>query len=133
MSVYVSEYWGTGSSLTATLDSVFPVSINFGVGFHLGEIYLQQKLLNNDLTLAAGRLAANYTFAGLPVFDNYMSADINATPHSLLVNDLSYSGPPPGLEFGAKAVYSATPVVQIAAGLFNTNPNSANNGNLLSN
>ena len=130
MSFYLSEYWGTGSNLTATIGSVFPVTINYGVGSHLGEIYLQQKLVNNDLTLAAGRLAANYTFAGLPVFDNYMTAGINATPQSLLVNDLSYVGPPPGLEWGAQAVYSATPVVQIAAGLFNTNPNSANNGNI---
>ena len=129
MSLYLSEYWGTGSNLTATIGSVFPVTINYGVGSHLGEIYLQQKLLNSDLTLAAGRLAPNYTFAGLPVFDNYMSAGINGTPHSLLVNDLSYTGPPPGLEWGAQAVYSATPDVQIAAGVFNTNPNSANNGN----
>jgi porin len=132
MSVYLSEYWGTGSSLTATIDSVFPVSINFGVGFHLGEIYLHQKLLNGDLTLAAGRLAANFTFAGLPVFDNYMTAGINGTPFSLLKNDVSFSGPPPGLEWGAQAVYSPAPVVQIAAGVFNTNPNSANNGNVFS-
>lgn len=130
MSFYFSEYWGTGSNLTATIGSVFPVQTNYGVGSHLGEIYLQQKLLNSDLTLAAGRLAANYTFAGLPVFDNYVSAGINGTPHSILVNDPSYSGPPPGLEWGAQAVYSPTPVVQIAAGLFNTNPNSANNGNI---
>jgi porin len=130
MSFYLSEYWGTGSNLTATIGSVFPVTINYGVGSHLGEIYLQQKLLNSDLTLAAGRLAANYTFAGLPVFDNYMTAGINGTPFSLLKNDLSYAGPPPGLEWGAQAVYTPTPLVQIAAGVFNTNVNSANNGNI---
>jgi len=130
LSFYFSENWGTGSNLTATIGSVFPVSINYGVGSHLGEIYLQQKLLNSDLTLAAGRLAANFTFAGLPVFDNYMTAGINGTPFSLLKNDVSYAGPPPGLEWGAQAIYSPTPVVQIAAGVFNTNPNSANNGNI---
>jgi carbohydrate-selective porin OprB len=130
MSVYFSEYWGTGSNLTATIGSVFPVATNYGVGSHLGEIYLQQKLLDGDLTLSAGRLAANYTFAGLPVFDNYVTAAINGTPDSVLVNDLSYTGPPPGLEWGAQAVYSPTPVIQIAAGVFNTNPNSANDGNI---
>ena len=130
MSFYLSEYWGTGGNLTATIGSVFPVTINYGVGSNLGEIYLQQKLLNSDLTLAVGRLAANSTFAGLPVFDNYMTSGINGTPFFLLQNDLSYAGPPPGLQWGAQAVYTPTPVVQIAAGVFNTNPNSANNGNI---
>ena len=66
--------------------------------------YISSKSSSNiDLTLAAGRLAANYTFAGLSVFDNYMSAGINATPHSLLVNDLSDSGPS-GLEWGAGGI-----------------------------
>lgn len=130
MSLYFSNYWGTGSNLTATIGSVFPVTTNYGVGSHLGEIYLQQKLLNGDLTLAAGRLAADYTFASLPVFDNYVSAGINSNPISILTNDHSYVGPPPGLEWGAQALYNITPAVQAAVGVFNTNPNSANNGNV---
>lgn len=130
MSLYFSDLWGTGSNLTATIDSVFPVNPNYAVGAHLEEIYLQQKFLKGNLTVAAGRLAASYTFAGLPVFDNYVSLAINPTPVSLLSNDLSYTGPPPGLEWGAQAVYNITPVVQVAAGAFNTNPNSAANGNI---
>ena len=68
MSLYFSDSWGTGSNLTATIGSVFPVNPNYAVGAYLGEIYLQQKLLKGNFTLAAGRLAANYTFAGLPVY-----------------------------------------------------------------
>jgi porin len=130
MSLYISSSWGTGSNLTATIDSVFPVNPNFAVGAYLGEVYLQQKLLKNDLTLAAGHLAASYTFAELPVFENYVSFAMNPTPASLVSNDLSYTGPPPGLEWGVQAIYDATPVVQLAAGVFNTNPYSANNGNV---
>jgi len=130
MSLYFSDSWGTGSSLTAALGSVFPVNPNYAVGAYLGEIYLQQKFLKGNLTLAAGRLAANYTFAGLPVFDNYVSFGIDPTPVAMVSNDLSYAGPPPGLQWGAQAVYSITPVFQVAAGVFNTNPNSANNGNV---
>ncbi|MGO8986760.1 MAG: carbohydrate porin [Terriglobales bacterium] len=130
MSLYFSDLWGTGSNLTATIDSVFPVNINYGVGAHLAEIYLQQKFLKDDLTLAAGRLAPSYTFAGLPAFDNYVSLAINPTPVSLGSNDFSFTGPPPGLEWGAQAVYNITPVIQVGAGAFNTNPNSANNGNV---
>lgn len=130
MSLYVSSSWGTGSNLTRTIDSVFPVNINYAVGAYMAETYLQQKLLKDNLTVAVGHLAASYTFAELPVFDNYVSLAINPTPVSLVTNDASYTGPPPGLEWGAQAVYNVTPIVQVAAGVFNTNPNSATNGNI---
>jgi porin len=130
MSLYVAGSWGTGSDLTATINSVFPVNTNYAVGAYLGEFYLEQKLLKNNLTLAAGHLAASDNFGELPVFDNYVSFAINPNPQSLVNNDLSYTGPPPGLEWGAQAVYDATPVVHVAAGVFNTNPHSATNGNV---
>ncbi|MGA6986561.1 MAG: carbohydrate porin [Terriglobales bacterium] len=130
MSLYVSDSWGTGGNLTSTIDSVFPVNVNYAVGAFVEEVYLQQKLFKDDLTVAAGRLAPNYTFAGLPVFDNYVSLAINPAPISLASNDLSYTGPPPGLEWGAQAIYNITPVIQVAAGVFNSNPHSANNGNV---
>jgi carbohydrate-selective porin OprB len=130
MSLYVAGSWGTGSDLTATINSVFPVNTNYAVGAYLGEVYLEQKLLKNNLTLAAGHLAASDNFGELPVFDNYVSFAINPNPQSLVNNDLSYTGPPPGLEWGGQAVYDATPVVHVAAGVFNTNPHSATNGNV---
>ncbi len=130
MSLYVSSSFGTGSNLSTAIGSVFPVNPNYSVGVYAGEIYLQQKFLKDDLTVAAGRLAASYTFAELPAFDNYVSLAVNPTPVSLLSNDPSYTGPPPGLEWGAQALYNVTPVVQVAAGVFNTNPNSATNGNV---
>jgi carbohydrate-selective porin OprB len=130
LSLYVSDTWGTGSDLATPIGSVFPPNPNYAVGAYLGQTYLQQKLLDGNLTIAVGRLGADNTFANLPVFDNYVSYAINPTPISLVVNDLSYTGPPPGLEWGAQALYNLTPVVQLAAGVFNTNPNSANNGNV---
>lgn len=130
MSLYFSASWGTGSNLTATIGSVFPVNVDYAVGAYLGEAYLQQKFLKDDLTVAAGRLAPSYTFAGLPVFDNYVSLAVNPNPVSLPSNDPSYTGPPPGLEWGAQAIYHLTPVVRVAAGAFNTNSHSADNGNI---
>jgi porin len=130
MSLYFSHYWGSGSNLTATIGSVFPVTTNLAVGDHLGEIYLQQKLDDGKLVLAAGRLAADYTFATLPVFNNYVSNGIDSNPVAILTNDHSYVGPPPGLEWGAQAIYNITKKVQAAAGIYNTNQNSANNGNV---
>ena len=130
MSLYLSSSWGTGGNLTATIGSVFPVNVNYAVGAYMGEAYLQQKFLTGDLTVAAGRLAASYTFAGLPVFDNYVSLAVNPSIGSVVSNDPSYAGPAPGLEWGAQVIYNITPVVQVAAGAFNTNQHSANNGNI---
>ncbi len=130
LSLYVSDTWGTGSDLAPAIGGVFPPNPNYAVGAYLAQTYLQQKLLDGNLTIAVGRLGADCTFASLPVFDNYVSYAINPTPISLVVNDLSYTGPPPGLEWGAQVLYNLTPVVQLAAGVFNTNPNSANNGNV---
>ncbi len=130
MSVYFSGSWGTGSGLTSTIGSVFAVNPYYAVGAYLGEIYIQQKFDGDKMTVAAGRLGADSSFASLPVFDNYVSFAINPTPASLVSNDLSYTGPPPGLEWGVQATYDIAPVVQLAAGVFNTNPNSANNGNI---
>jgi porin len=130
MSEYFSNSWGTGSDLSANIDTVFPVNPDYAVGAYLGEIYLQQKFLDGNLTVAASRLAAECTFANLPVFYQYVSFAINPTPVSIVANDLTYTGPPPGLQWGAQAVYNITPVVQVAAGIFNTNSNSVNNGNI---
>ena len=130
MSLYVSDSWGTGGNLTGTIDTVFPVNVNYAVGAFIDEVYLQQKFLKDNLTVAAGRMAASYTFAGLPVFDNYVSLAINPAIISPVSNDPSYTGPPPGLEWGTQVIYNLTPVVQVAAGAFNTNPHSANNGNV---
>ena len=69
---------------------------------------------HNNLILRLGHLAASYTFADLPVFENYVSFAMNPTPVSLVSNDLSYTGPPPGLEWGIQALYNITPVVQVA-------------------
>jgi hypothetical protein len=40
MSLYISDSWGTGGNLTATIDSVFPVNVNYAVGAFVEEVYL---------------------------------------------------------------------------------------------
>ena len=101
----------------------------YAPSFYLGEMYLQQKLCKQKLTVLAGRLAAANTFALLPVFGNYVNYGINPNPFSLGANDVTFFGPPTGTEWGAQASYAITPSIQIAAGAFNTNVNSANGEN----
>jgi len=126
LSAYAGISWGTGSNLSASLDSAIPTSTLYAPSFYLGEMYLQQKLLHQKLTILAGRLAASDGFAALPVFTNYVTYGINPNPFSLGANDIAFSGPPPGTEWGAQASYTVTKTIQVSAGVFNTNSNSAN-------
>jgi carbohydrate-selective porin OprB len=129
LSAYVGFSWGTGSNLASSLDSPILTSGLYAPSFYLGEMYLQQKFRQDKLTILAGRLAAANAFASLPVFTNYVNYGINPTPFSLGANDITFFGPPTGTEWGAQATYAITSSIQVAAGAFNTNLNSANGEN----
>ncbi len=129
MSVYIGGSWGTGDNLSASLGTLFPVNSLYAPSYYLGEMYLQQLLFKNRLTLLGGRLAAANTFATLPVFGNYVNYGLNPNPYPLGGNDISFFGPPTGTEWGVQATYEITKAVQVAAGVFNTNLNSANGQN----
>jgi carbohydrate-selective porin OprB len=129
LSAYVGISWGTGSNLAGSLDSAIPTSGLYAPSFYLGEMYLQQRLLKEKITILGGRLAAANTFAALPVFANYVNYGINPNPYSLGANDVTFFSPPTGTQWGAQATYSITPSIQVAAGAFNTNLNSANGEN----
>jgi carbohydrate-selective porin OprB len=129
LSAYVEISWGTGSNLAGSLDSPILTSGLYAPSFYLGEMYVQQKLLKKNLTILAGRLAAANAFAALPVFANYVNYGINPNPFSLGENDETFFGPPTGTEWGAQATYAVKPSIQITAGAFNTNVNSANGNN----
>jgi porin len=126
MSVYVGGSWGTGDNLSGFLRNLFPVNSFYAPTYYLGEMYLQQTLLSKNLTLVGGRLGAANTFATLPVLSNYVNYGIDPNPYPLGYNDISFFSPPAGTEWGALATYDVTPVIQVSAGLFNTNVNSAN-------
>jgi porin len=129
MSAYFGGSWGTGDNLSSSLQTLFPVSSFYAPSYYFGEMYLQQTLLEDRLTLAGGRLAAANSFATLPVFSNYVNYGINPNPYPLGGNDISFFGPPTGTEWGAQASYNVTSVIQVSAGLYNNNPNSANGQN----
>jgi carbohydrate-selective porin OprB len=126
MSAYVGMSWGVGSNLTASLDSSIPSNSLYAPGFFLGEMYLQRTFSERKFKLAGGRLAPSNSFAVLPVFANYVNYGIDPNPYSLGTNDISFFGPPTGTEWGVQTTYSVNSVIQLAAGAFNTNTNSAN-------
>jgi carbohydrate-selective porin OprB len=129
LSFYVGGSWGTGANLADTLDSPISTTTLYAPSYYLGEMYLQQVLLDKRVTLQIGRLAVSNGFAGLPAFANYVTMGINPTPASLTLNDSVFSGPPPGTEWGAQVSYEATSTLRIVAGIFNTSVPAANGAN----
>jgi porin len=132
LSFYIDAGWSTGKNLSAEyVGNIFAVQNAYtapGNGTNnltLGPLYLQQRLFDNALMIAAGRLAPKSTFATMPVLNQYINSGIDADPGNLGINDQSYTGYPPGVEWGVQAIYNFTPQFQFAAGVFNTNPNSA--------
>ena len=132
LSFNIGAGWSTGKNLSANyVGNIFAVQSAYtapGNGTNnltLGELYLQQQLIDNSLIIAAGRLTPQSTFATIPVFNQYINGGINPVPGHLSINDATFAAYPPGVEWGVQALYNITPSFQIAAGVFNTNPNSA--------
>ncbi len=125
LSAYADFSWGTGSYLAGSLDSPIPTSGLYAPSYYLGQMYLQQKLDRGKLTLLAGRLAAGNAFANLPAFSTFVNYGINPNPYSIGANDITFFGPPPGTEWGVQASYAVGAGIQLQAGVFNTNINSA--------
>ncbi len=124
--------WSTGRNLSGDhIGNIFTVQSAYtapGDGTNsltLGELYLQQQLFNNSLTIAAGRLAPQSTFATMPALNQYINGGINAAPGNLGVNDPSFTSYPAGVEWGVQAIYNFAPTFQLAAAVFNTNQNAA--------
>ena len=128
LSFNIGASYASGKSLSAEyIDNVFTVQSAFsGKGnVNLQQMYLQQQLFDSAVTVAIGRLAPANTFAALPVAANYINGGINSVPGSLGINDPTFAASPPGVEWGTQAIYNLTREVQVAAGVFNTNPHAA--------
>jgi porin len=132
LSFNVNGAWSTGKSLSAdyvgnifAIQSAYSAPGNGANNLTLGEIYWQQQLFDNSLVVAAGRLAPQGTFATMPVLNQYINGGINPVPGHLGINDPTFTAYPPGVEWGVQAIYNITPRFQFAAGVFNTNQNSA--------
>jgi porin len=132
LSFNINGAWSTGKNLSAdyvgnifAIQSAYSAPGNGANNLTLGEIYGQQQLFNNSLVVAAGRLAPQGTFATMPVLNQYINGGINPVPGHLGINDATFAAYPPGVEWGVQAIYNITSSFQFAAGVFNTNQNSA--------
>jgi porin len=125
VSLQVNGTWGTGTNLSATLGNLMPISEIYATGYFLGEMYLEARMRDGAFTVDAGRLVPGLTFAFLPAYSNYLNGAVNPNPVMLPLNDSAFAPLPPGTQWGAQALYYPARNVEVLAGVFNNNPNSA--------
>jgi porin len=115
-----------GQDLSAkSLGNFLQVATAFSAeGYYLGQMYVQQKLFNDEFTLQAGRMTTADNFASLPVFDDYISFADNPIPASLTNNTLYFTSLP-SVEWAAAGTVTPSESTELAVGIYNTNLPSA--------
>ncbi|MBF8263006.1 MAG: carbohydrate-selective porin, OprB family [Parachlamydiales bacterium] len=87
-SLYNSISWRYGNSLSSEyIDNEFPVQqVYGGQTFHLAELYLQESLFDQSLTIKLGRLCGGNDFLASPIYLRYVTDAININPISIVYN-----------------------------------------------
>jgi porin len=122
-SFLVAASWASGRDLSERkIDNLFTVSQIFnGQSVRLAQMYFEQKLLEERLSLAIGRLTTGDDFATSDLFENYVSAGVNGNPFSLPLNAPSFSSAPIA-SWGVRAIVEPSERLRLAAGVYNADP-----------
>jgi porin len=120
---FIAASWASGRDLSEKkLGNLFTVSQVFeGQSVRLAQMYFEQDLLEERLSLAIGRLSTEEDFAASDLFENYVSAGVNGNPFSLPLNAPSFSSDPIA-SWGLRAIVEPTERLRLAAGAYNADP-----------
>lgn len=119
-SFYASAAWSSGSDLSKQqVGNLFAVQEAYtGRKVRLGQLYLQQKLFDDGLTLKAGRLTTEDDFLASDIYGYYVNAGINGTPSSIPNNSAGFTTSP-SAQWGAVAAYEPEKNLRFALGVYN--------------
>jgi porin len=110
---------------TRTLGNVLQVATAYAQpGYYLGQMYAQQKLFDDKLTLQAGRMTTANNFASLPIFNDYISFTDNPIPVSLTDNTIYFTSLP-AVTWAAVGTIAPIESVAVGVGVYDTNLASA--------
>ena len=121
--VFIAASWASGRDLSERkIGNLFTVSQVFeGQSVRLAQMYFEQDLLEERLSLAIGRLSTEEDFATSDLFENYVSAGVNGNPFSLPLNAPSFSTGPVA-SWGLRAIVEPRERLRLAAGVYNADP-----------
>jgi porin len=112
----------TGANDSALFgDNLLPVQEIYGAGgsvaVHLVSAYVQEKLFDGRLDLAAGRMNVENDFASSPLYCNYMNNMLCGDPKALPGGDIGHSAYPDGV-WGGRVRVQAMPDLNVVAGVY---------------
>jgi porin len=106
---------------TKSIGNLLQVATAFAQpGYYLGQMFVQQKLFSDKLTLQMGRMTTANNFASLPVFADYVSFAVNPIPINLTNNTVFFTSLP-AVEWAAVGTIAPTDWFAFAVGVYNTN------------
>lgn len=120
---YAQGSWSTGQDLSdRSIGALFPVAAQFtGNGARLAQLYLEQTLFGDQLSIAGGRLTTDSDFLSSPIYGEYVSAAINSSPFSIPDGQPGYTTPP-FAQWGIRAIYSPIPSIRTGIGVYAADP-----------
>jgi porin len=106
---------------TKSIGNLLQVATAFAQpGYYLGQMFVQQRLFSDKLTLQMGRMTTANNFASLPVFADYVSFAVNPIPINLTNNTVFFTSLP-AVEWAAVGTIASTDWFAFAVGVYNTN------------
>ncbi|MBK8174178.1 MAG: carbohydrate porin [Rhodospirillales bacterium] len=120
LSFYASAAWSSGSDLSEhQVGNIFAVQQMFtGEKVRLGQLYLQQHLFDDQLTLKVGRLTTENDFLSSDIYANYVNGGINGTPSNVPDSNAGFTTAPFS-QWGASAAYEPADNLRLALGVYN--------------
>jgi porin len=128
-SFFIAGYWASGDDLSDTkIGNLIDVSQVFdGRTVRLGQMYLEQKLFEEALDVAIGRLTTGDDFATSDLYESYVSSGINGNPFALPENLPSFTDDSVA-QWGVRAIVQPTDEIRLGAGVYNADPDVARDG-----
>ncbi|MEM9223694.1 MAG: carbohydrate porin [Pseudomonadota bacterium] len=123
LSLYIAGAWAQGRDLSGDdIGNLFAVAQVFnGRALRLAEVYLEQSLFSDKVSVAVGRLSAGDDFAAADAYGFYVNSAVNGNPTGILVNAPSFTTPP-FTQWGARATVTPRPDFYVSAGIYNADP-----------
>lgn len=119
-SLYASGAWSSGQNLSERkVGNVFAVQQIFtGREIRLSQLYAQQQLLEDRLTLKIGRLTTESDFLSSDIYTNYVSGGINGVPANVPGGNFGFTTAP-FAQWGIVAAAQPIDALRLALGVYN--------------
>lgn len=119
-SIYASGAWSSGQDLSdRKVGNLFAVQeIYTGREIRLTQLYAQQRLFDDMLTVKIGRLTAEADFLASDIYVNYVNGGINGAPANVPGSNFGYTTAP-FAQWGVVAAVEPVEHLRFAVGVYN--------------